>query len=395
MLQAIVFAIILLFSHSDAFTGSQRKTKLNSIRTKFQSNVKLPAFPQLQSHSSVTLKAIPGCLFSCIDTKSKLAGLVAIAGVLLILIQRALWVPSRTYNKEKNTVGNEYDNWTEEGILEYYWGEHIHLGYYNDEERAAGYKKKNFIEAKYDFVDRMMEFGEVDKMVKPARILDVGCGIGGTSRYIAKKFGESTKVTGITLSQKQVDRASQLAKERGISNAEFQVMDALAMTFPDNSFDVVWGCESGEHMPDKERYVAEMMRVLKPGGRLVIATWCQRDDETRPFDAEERKTLDFLYSEWTHPFFISIKKYAQIMSDLKVLTSIRTADWNVQTLPSWRHSIWVGVFDPWPVVSRPHLWWKTLRDGITLERMHKAFDNGLMQYGMFTATKLKPYVPPK
>ena len=43
-------------------------------------------------------------------------------------------------------------------------------------------------------------------------------------------------------------------------------MDALAMTWPDNSFDLVWACESGEHMPDKKRYVEEMARVLKPGG---------------------------------------------------------------------------------------------------------------------------------
>ena len=42
-------------------------------------------------------------------------------------------------------------------------------------------------------------------------------------------------------------------------------MDALAMTIPDNSFDLVWACESGEHMPDKRKYVEEMVRVLKPG----------------------------------------------------------------------------------------------------------------------------------
>jgi len=392
----LFFAIILglmLFSHSEAFSVPHT-LKVKSLR-KLPGCFKYPGSSSPQISSAVNLKATPGCLFACIDTKAKLAGLLAVVGVLLIWIQKALWTPSRTYNKDKNTVGNEYDNWTREGILEYYWGEHIHLGYYNDEERAAGYLKKNFVEAKYSFIDRMMEFGEVDKLVRPTRVLDVGCGIGGTSRYLAKAFGESTKVTGITISQNQVDRATELAKQRGINNVEFVLMDALAMTFPDNSFDVVWACESGEHMPDKQRYVEEMMRVLKPGGRLVVATWCQRDDGVRPFNAAERKTLDFLYSEWTHPFFISIKKYVKIMSDLQLLRGIRTADWTVPTLPSWRHSIWAGVFDPWPVLSRPHLWWKCLRDGVTLDRMHSAFASGLMEYGMFTATKLDPYVPPK
>jgi ubiquinone/menaquinone biosynthesis C-methylase UbiE len=45
-------------------------------------------------------------------------------------------------------------------------------------------------------------------------------------------------------------------------------MDALAMGFPDNSFDLVWACESGEHMPDKKAYVEEMARVLAPGGQV-------------------------------------------------------------------------------------------------------------------------------
>lgn len=49
-------------------------------------------------------------------------------------------------------------------------------------------------------------------------------------------------------------------------NAKFQVTNALDMTFEDESFDLVWACESGEHMPDKGKYIEEMTRVLKPGG---------------------------------------------------------------------------------------------------------------------------------
>ncbi len=70
---------------------------------------------------------------------------------------------------------------------------------------------------------------------------------------------------GITLSQKQVERGTQLAKDRGLTNVTFRVMDALAMEFKDDSFDLVWACESGEHMPDKKKYVEEMTRVLAPG----------------------------------------------------------------------------------------------------------------------------------
>lgn len=64
----------------------------------------------------------------------------------------------------------------------------------------------------------------------------------------------------------KVERATQLTKEQGVPNAKFQVTDALDMSLEDDTFDLVWACESGEHMPDKKKYIEEMTRVLKPGG---------------------------------------------------------------------------------------------------------------------------------
>ena len=74
---------------------------------------------------------------------------------------------------------------THQGVLEYYWGEHIHLGWYAEGQRKGPfYGGKDFIEAKYDFTEKMLEFSKTDM---PAKVLDVGCGIGGTSRYGANK----------------------------------------------------------------------------------------------------------------------------------------------------------------------------------------------------------------
>lgn len=163
----------------------------------------------------------------------------------------------------------------------------------------AGYKNKDFIQAKFDFVDEMMKLGGINANDdSAAAVLDVGCGVGGTSRYLAKQLGSNAQVTGITLSPNQVNRATELAVEQGVPNAKFTVMDALKMDFPDNSFDIVWACESGEHMPDKKAYINEMMRVLKPGGKYVMATWCQRDDREVPFNKKEERDLNFLYEEW-------------------------------------------------------------------------------------------------
>lgn len=332
-----------------------------------------------------------GLASSAVKTVQKIgvpatAAIAATAAVGTLGVKTLLDRPSRTY--EDGSVAREYDAWTQDGILEYYWGEHIHLGYYTKEEMEAGYKKKDFVKAKYDFVDEMMKLGGIDKTLgENLKVLDVGCGVGGTSRYLAKQLGPKAQVSGITLSPNQVKRATELAEEQNVPNADFRVMNALEMEFPDNSFDVVWACESGEHMPDKEAYINEMMRVLKPGGKYVMATWCQRDDREAPFTKKDERDLRYLYEEWTHPYFISIEKYKELIDATGLMNEVTTADWADETIASWRHSIWVGVYDPRGWVFKPTKYLKTVRDAYCLERMHRAFDRGLMEYGMFAATK--------
>jgi MPBQ/MSBQ methyltransferase len=138
-------------------------------------NVRVASYEVAEAASA----APPSIASSINPTTLAIAGAVALGAYG---IKKIYDTPSRTYN---NNVGDEYDSWTQEGILEYYWGEHIHLGYYSEEERKQGYLKKNFKQAKFDFVDEMFNFSE---SATPTKILDVGCGIGGTSRHLAKKF---------------------------------------------------------------------------------------------------------------------------------------------------------------------------------------------------------------
>lgn len=55
------------------------------------------------------------------------------------------------------------------------------------------------------------------------------------------------------------------------------VENALRLPFEDGSFDLCWSLESGEHMPDKQQWLTEVQRVLKPGGTFVCVTWCHRE----------------------------------------------------------------------------------------------------------------------
>ena len=66
-----------------------------------------------------------------------------------------------------------------------------------------------------------------------------------------------------------------------------QVADALQQPFSDKSFDLIWSLESGEHMPDKQRFVGELVRVCAPGGRIIIVTWCHRCSLPSPLSAQK------------------------------------------------------------------------------------------------------------
>lgn len=85
-----------------------------------------------------------------------------------------------------------------------------------------------------------------------------------------RQLEETCLRAGITLSPNQVRRATELAKQQGLENVTFSVMDALNMTHEADKYDLVWACESGEHMPDKKKYVEEMTRVLKPGEECTL-----------------------------------------------------------------------------------------------------------------------------
>jgi len=134
------------------------------------------------------------------------------------------------------------------------------------------------------------------------RVLDVGCGVGGTTRYLAQQRG--FEVTGITLSSEQVKIATQLTRDAGGIEIEvdaekvgkgeqakfnlgegsvrFIQLDAEKMGdhFDHNSFDIVWISEALSHLPNKELFFRSSANLLKAGGKLVIADWLKKPDLT-------------------------------------------------------------------------------------------------------------------
>ena len=301
------------------------------------------------------------------------AGAVGASGV-------ALWLRRDRRYESSESVASAYDAWTEDRLLEQLWGEHVHLGHYGTPPVSC-----DFREAKEAFVHELVRWSGLDQLPPGSRVLDVGCGIGGSARILARDYG--LKVLGISISPAQVKRATQLTPS-GLS-CRFQVMDALDLQLPDQGFDAVWSVEAGPHMPDKQRYADELLRVMRPGGLLAVADWNRRDASDGGMTRTERWVMRQLLNQWAHPEFASIKGFRQNLDNsVHQRGAIVTDDWTQATLPSWIDSIIEGIRRPWAVLNLgPKAVVQGLRETPTLLLMHWAFATGLMQFGVFRIRK--------
>ena len=99
-------------------------------------------------------------------------------------------------------------------------------------------------------------------------VLDLGCGLGGASRYLASEYG--CRVAGLDITEAYCRVAVMLTMRLGLSDrVSYHHGDALAMPFVDASFDIVWTQHAMMNIADKDAFCTEVMRVLKPGGVLA------------------------------------------------------------------------------------------------------------------------------
>ena len=104
-------------------------------------------------------------------------------------------------------------------------------------------------------------------------ILDVGCGIGGSTRRLAHETG--CRVTGIDLSDEYIDVAERLTQLLGMQDrVKFHACSALDLPFDDNVFDGAWSIQMNMNVEDKLSWLSETRRVIKPGGRAILYEVC-------------------------------------------------------------------------------------------------------------------------
>jgi tocopherol O-methyltransferase len=259
------------------------------------------------------------------------------------------------------------------GLWEAVWGEHMHHGYWNGPHDAKSPKQ-----AQIDLIEELIRLAPLSP---GSRVLDMGCGIGGSSTYLAQHYGFD--VTGITLSPVQAERAGARAKSLGLEQqVRFQVANALEAPFEDNSFDLIWSLESGEHMADKKQCLKECYRLLKPGGTLLFATWCCKDGA---LTAREEKILAEIYRMYHLPYVLSIEAYDQLMADVG-FQQVCSLDWSQEV-----EKFWDLVIDSSLNVA---ILGRILQSGgivvqgaLAMRLMRQGYRRGIVRYGVLTGAK--------
>jgi cyclopropane fatty-acyl-phospholipid synthase-like methyltransferase len=163
-------------------------------------------------------------------------------------------------------VRDLYDEWFTD-LMAHTHGGHLHGGYWAGPDRpatmaAAGDRLTDVV------VDRC-------RLTPGMNVLDIGSGHGKATVRVATRH--RVRVSGVTISERQVQQAGALAAEEGLTGTvDFTVADMREMPFPDSTFDAAYAIESVSHIPDRTIAFAETARVLRPGGRIAVTDFLLR-----------------------------------------------------------------------------------------------------------------------
>lgn len=251
----------------------------------------------------------------------------------------------------------------------------VHFGFYDEEadKHADALSNTNRILADLASIKE----GEL--------VLDAGCGKGGSCFWLVKNRAATT--IGISPVPSQIEECQQHAKTNDLEKqAQFQVADYCATPFPDAHFDVVWACESLCHAPQKQNFYKEAYRILKPGGRLVIAEYLR---SKRPLIQTEEDLLMSWLNRWAIAD-IDSKEEHENHAKKEGFIQIRVEDYTPYTWISLknlhkisRRWLWIGV------ILRALGIRSKVQHGnqVGSIRQFEALQKGLWYYGVITAVK--------
>jgi SAM-dependent methyltransferase len=211
------------------------------------------------------------------------------------------------------------------------FGRHVHWGCWPDPARADG-SAEDYAGAAEEMCRRVTAAADVGDGL---RLLDVGCGFGGTIASLNERH-RGLDLVGLNVDPRQLERARATVLARPGNRVSFVEGDACDLPFPAGSFDVVTAVECVFHFPSREKFLAEACRVLRPGGRLALSDFVptdealpglrQADPGTNPTALRTYGRLDLL---------CPLRQYRKLASAAGLRLE-REQDVTEQTLPTYR-----------------------------------------------------------
>ncbi len=186
-----------------------------------------------------------------------------------------------TRKQQYTTLVNQYYDLATD-FYEFGWGQHFHF--------APRFKHEKFLDS---LLRHERYLARRLRLYPGQRVLDVGCGVGGPARYIAKHTGAT--IVGVNNNAYQLERAARHTRRAKLEHlVSFTKADFMELPFEDDSFDAIYTIEASCHAPDRVKLFEELRRVLKPGGVFGGYEWCLTDryDPKSPAHQKIKKDIE-------------------------------------------------------------------------------------------------------
>lgn len=200
------------------------------------------------------------------------------------------------------------------------WGPHIHHGLWSGSESIEV--------AQIQLIDALADLAEI---TPGQRIIDIGCGMGGSAIYLAKSRG--CDITGVTISSLQRHWAAMTSRfHRAPKRPKFLLGDAEKIDFAKSQFDCLWSVECTEHLFDKERFFMRAAPWIKTGGRIALCVWFAGErSETNEL---HRKQCEEVCRRFVCPSLGTRADYARWLTS-QGFEVLHNVDWTKQVEQTW------------------------------------------------------------
>lgn len=260
----------------------------------------------------------------------------------------------------------------------YWWNlsksKSMHYGYWKEETKTLH--------------DALMNINQVmaDKIgiSEKDTVLDAGCGVGGSSFWMAINRGAT--VTGITLSSKQRQQAEDHALKVGLSEkVNFQNEDFTNTKFPSETYNAVWAIESICYAEKKIDFLKEAFRLLKPGGRIIVADFFKQQE----LHGKDKALMDQMAYGWAISDFATIEDFVAAAKEVGFI-NIKVEDISKQISPSARRLYWFSI--PGMFISKLYAIFFSPTElskhhAKTVYLQYKGLKRSLWHYSIFQAEK--------